>query len=245
MYQHSVPQKKKNTGRTVGIVIGVIFLLAALVVGGLYFVNHLSQPSSPSTPVVEPGGPVEPVEPVVPVVPSDPNFYSNDKIGISLTLEKGWEAVESDDYPSEVLGIYSDNSNDAVVWIDRYPQFNLEDFEYDTIGWLSLYADENEGATFKIITDEEVRHDGLTWRHVVFTATDTINEVYVDLYLTDMPDKRGLFLYAVIAPLNNSGQTVFPGLDSGLKMFESLQFTKVGQQTASVTVIKDSPGFFL
>jgi len=41
-----------------------------------------------------------------------------------------------------------------------------------------------------------------------------------------MPNNRGLFLYAVLAPITESGQTEFPEFDAGLKMFDSLKFTK-------------------
>jgi len=219
----------------VGLSLGGVALIAALAVGGYLLFSGLNQTEEPpnnvaiTTPVIE----NEPTDtPTVEDEPTDTNttsdyeLFVHDLIGISFELVDGWEPEESENYPDEVLGLYHDNPDFAFVWIDRFADIAYEDYIEDRDKMLRLYIDGLEGSLNSIITEENITLHGVSWLHITFTMTDKYGDLYIDYYVTDMPNGRGTFMYAIICPMDSPDQTVFPGYDQAYHMFYTLRFIK-------------------
>jgi len=221
--------KKSRKGLIAGIAIGGVALLAALGIGGFFLFNSTSEPDDPTIPVIstppvdiDPGNNTDPVT----TTPPSSGSYTHDLIGISLDLLDGWEAADSDMYPDEVLGLYHYDYDYAFVWIDRYPNFDAALFTSDQELMLSVYTGGFEGNVTRIITEDDVSINGLSWHHVAFDLTSPDEDFFIDYYVTDMPNNRGVFMYAIICPILSPGQKDHLGYDDAYKMFKSLSFTK-------------------
>ena len=149
-------------------------------------------------------------------------IYTNNEIGISIVMPDTWEAIESAKYPDEVLGLYPLVDSGTRVWIDRYPTLTVEDFHARIPGIFTIYT-AGQTATFNIVSQCVEVINGTDWQLVIFTITDYADDLFVELYVTDMPNQRGLFMYAVIMPLHSNDYT-----DNriGLEMLDSLIFIK-------------------
>jgi len=152
--------------------------------------------------------------------------YVNDGIGISFTLAKGWEVRESSGYPDLMLDVSCDADSKTYIWIDRWPGESLKDFYADKTGYLEAYSSGSSAVKITVVSETEVKQGGLTWQRIDFEVKDPGDDHYVSLFITDMPNNRGLFMFAVVTPLKQIGQTSSPYYQEGLKMFESLKFTK-------------------
>jgi len=229
--QQAQPEKKKRTGLVVGLIVGFVALI--LVVGGiLVFTDVINLASDPPVVIEGPGQTTDPgntgpgttgpgtTDPVI-----TGTTYTNSKMGISFSLAKGWEAYESNSIPDEVMDLFSSDDG-TYVWIDRWPKDSVKTFNASKMEWLEDYSSGNSAVSIKIVSETEIKRDGLTWQRIDFAVTDPGDDHYVTLFLTDMPDNRGLFMFAVITPLKKTGQTDSPYYKEGIWMFESLKFTK-------------------
>jgi len=228
--QTAPPQKKKKTGLIVGLSIGAV-LLVIIIGGGIFFaLQALNNNDDPPGISQGPGQTTDPgntgpgtTDPVITGTP-----YTNSQMGISFTLAKGWEAYESSSMPSEVMDIFSEDDG-TYIWIDRWPEESVKTFNADKTEWLKEYSFDSSAAQIKIVSETEIKRDGLTWQKIDFEVTDPKkpeNDHYITIFITDMPNKRGLFMFAVITPLKKTGQTDSPYYKEGIWMFESLKFTK-------------------
>jgi len=226
--------KKKRTGLIVGLSIGGAALLAGLAIGVGSMVNSLNTPEEPpsnvavTTPVIE----AEPTDtPAVEVEPTpqdapDAEHFVHELIGISFDLVDGWDPEESDKYPDEILGLYHDDPDYPFVWIDRYSFISYDIFVENKEAMLEMYTVGLEGTITEYKLEEDITLNGTPWRHIIFVVTDKYGDLYIDLYITDMPNNRGVFMYAIICPMDKPGQTVFPGYDDAYHMFDTLRFIK-------------------
>ncbi|MCL1847846.1 MAG: zinc-ribbon domain-containing protein [Coriobacteriia bacterium] len=207
------PQPKKKTGLVIGLVVGAVALIA-LVIGGFFLISNLL---NPDTPVIEKKDP--------PITQS-PTAYKNDLIGISIEIPNDWEAVEGVMYPDEVLGIYSLYSDDDFIWIDRYAEINYKDYMRDYFDF-SIYTGGLGGKISKMIVDSEKEViNGVTWERYCFILDCGDEEFFIDLYITQMPNDRGVFNYAAIHLLGSNGQQDLNAYAETMMMLESLRFIR-------------------
>ena len=209
-------------------------LVAILAVGIFVVYNYFSQPANP--PVNNPPVVVTPDDPTV-GNPTNPNnvfyddygVYHNNLIGISLVVPEGWTLEESRGYPDEVLtGIYG-KGDYVVFWIDRYPSNDMNDLMDKLDSQLALYTYSDDPVVVEVIYTEDVIIKDRTWLHISFTVTSSDGVVsLVELYAIDMPNNRGLFLYALMAwPTDDAYQDYHnDGLLDGMQILKDLEFTK-------------------
>jgi len=91
---------------------------------------------------------------------------------------------------------------------------------------VDFYVSALEGTLKSITTEENITLNGIPWLHISFIMTDQYGDLFIDYYVTDMPNGRGTFMWAIISPMDSPGQTVFPGYDDAYSMFNSMRFIK-------------------
>jgi len=221
--------KKSRVGLIVGLSLGGVLLLAALIIGGVIVINNLI-PATITPPEyldIDPPQQTDPPEQTGSTsTVSGAETYTHDPIGISFMLADGWFVEESPNFPDEVLGIHTSTAKDTYVWIDRYPGIDAAYYTSDKDIMLGVYTGGLSGTVTEITLEEDIKVNGVSWHHVEFILTSSIESSSIDYYITDMPNNRGVFMYAIISPITSSNQTVFPGYDDAYDMFKSLRFTK-------------------
>jgi hypothetical protein len=150
--------------------------------------------------------------------------YTNDGMGISLTLLDDWKLYESDTLPNELLTIAPVNNEEAFVWIDRYPNLTVQDFLDEKGDWLAAYSLGAGEATTLILSEDTVEQKGITWSETRFNVTNDDERHSVVLYVADMPNEKGLLMYAVFAPVDTAEKQEHAALVDGLAMFKTLDF---------------------
>jgi len=219
--------KKSRVGLIVGLTVGGVCLIAAFIIGGILIAGSILTPPEPSTVVIEPPVQIDPPSQPGSTTPaSNTQLYTHDLIGISFELVDGWLVELSDEYPDEVLGIHTPSWSQTYVWIDRYPNVDTTYYMSDQDIMLGVYTNGLSGSVTNIKVEEDIKLNGFSWHHVEFTLSSSNSDSHIDYYLTDMPNNRGVFMYAIISPLNSPSQTDFPGYDDAYAMFDSLRFIK-------------------
>jgi len=153
------------------------------------------------------------------------NTYTNNQIGISFTLAETWSIEESTNYPSEVLGILS-KTYDASVWIDRFPGTRASDYTKNTETMFGVYTHGFDGTVTKITKEEDIEHIGLTWHHAVCTMVCDEGSIMIDFYITDMPNGRGAFMFAILILEDQPLSDRLASHEQALAMFDTLRFTR-------------------
>ncbi|MCL1897011.1 MAG: hypothetical protein FWG03_10765 [Clostridiales bacterium] len=152
---------------------------------------------------------------------ADAAAYVNDPLGVSIMIPEGWSTSESETYPDELLGLYY-RDDEICVWIDRYPKIEVEQYRSGKYDMFTTYEAGLDGEVKEITLEEEVEKDNGTWYRTVFILKTGQGDQYIDLYMTDMPNGRGAFLYAVITSAAGGSH---PAYKEALEMLDSLRFT--------------------
>ncbi len=164
--------------------------------------------------------------------------YTNTKIGIAFEVPSGWSPKVSTNFPDQVLDLQSDSQTvSSVIWVDRFPDKKAADYTYSTkpddeASLLVYYShgidtQDPTKVVYKVIDQQQPENNGTTWRLTVFTMEYNGSFYYVKVYLTDMPNGRGAFALALMAPVDSSKATPPQGdLDDLEQVFSSLRFVR-------------------
>lgn len=177
--------------------------------------------------------PDDPSTTFTPGTTDDANVYKNDIIGIRFVVPEGWHIFEESTMQEEMLfGAYSSGST-VRFRIDRFPENNLNDFNAVVEEILPYFSFGTQPGVPVVTKTEVIVINGQTWKNYYFTVLvgegDDVTEItIVDLFVTDMPNDRGLFIFAVqsLYYTDNHFNTDNPGFDSGREIVQSLEFTK-------------------
>ena len=207
----------------------LVFVLVLLMAGGCVFSNKGEEPE-PDPMVIEIGAddtdtdiiPDEPGDDITQNKKDEPDVYNNALIGISLVVAEDWEVVESDVYPDEVLGLNYIGDVGMSIWIDRYPGVDVELFTGGSNDMFTTYKAGLGGEVSEILHEEVLENNSGTWKRTVFILTVNEGDLYIDFYIADMPNDRGVLLFAVITPVFEGELPVY---EEALDMFYSLRFT--------------------
>ncbi|MCL1847845.1 MAG: hypothetical protein FWF91_07775 [Coriobacteriia bacterium] len=153
------------------------------------------------------------------------NPYVNDPIGISMSIPDEWSAADSEGLPDEILRMRYEEYEGTSIWIDRYPSARLTDYVSRNEMFLP-YERGLVGTVTDIELQETVGINDKSWERyaVILNASGEI--YYIDLFLTDAPNNRGVVSYATVISLTGAGGTDLPGYEDAILMLQTLDFTR-------------------
>lgn len=224
------PVKKKRVGLVIGIVVGSFFGLVLIVLLGLFILGTVIQHSD----LTSDTNPTESTEPAAGTSVSEnpevkPGYYYNDPIGFSLKLDSDWAIRDNEKDPDRSMLFGYRPRNGVVITqilVNRYPGYDREYFIGDNNNIFANYLHAFDSIISSNIFQEEVVINNRTWTHAMAFMTSSDQRYYVELYITDMPNDRGVFTYAIIVNASKPGPPELPGVDSAKEMLVSLYFIK-------------------